>query len=296
MAFLTLLIALALLQYWGSASPFHRDGWFHALCKELDTSGGLKKYPGWAFWGAVVLPTLLVLVLVYWLQGLFFGLLWLLLAVVLLMFSLGRGQFNQRIDEYLSAWRSGDAEAAYWRLQGLQHYSARPIAHAGELHAAARSTLFYRSFERLFAVLFWFMLAGPAAALFYRLVFLYRFEVKTADAVNREIAGQVLYWLEWLPVRLLGLTYSVMGNYMKGLQSWQSTLMNRNMGSAQVLNDNGLAALDMDMYCQALGDFESELKKNRFMDLAEIEIKNIQALITRSLVTWVVIIALVQFF
>ncbi len=39
MKFLALLIALGLLQYWGSAGPVHRDDWFKDLVARFNNSG-----------------------------------------------------------------------------------------------------------------------------------------------------------------------------------------------------------------------------------------------------------------
>ncbi len=85
-----------------------------------------------------------------------------------------------------------------------------------------------------------------------------------------------------------------MGNFVKTMPAWQSTLFNPGMGSAQVLNDNGLASLDMDMDCQAFRRVDDRVKRERFIEVAALELKTIQSLIKRSLVVWVVVFALMQ--
>ena len=294
MEFIAVIIALTLLQYWGSAKPFQIDGWFYRWCGYLHGVALLNTQAALSLFAAVVLPSLVVLLIINAVDHLLFGLPSLLFLVVFLMFSMGRGEFTSLVDGYLRAWREGDMEAAYQRMQMHKRNTSIPMENIGELHAAARSVIFYRGFERLFAVLFWFLLGGPAMAVLYRLVFIYRYEVQGLSETQSFMADRLLHWLEWLPVRLLGLTYGVMGNFVKTMQAWQSTLFNPGMGSAQVLNDNGLASLDMDMECQAFRRVDDQVKRERFIEMAALELKTIQSLIKRSLAVWVVAFALIK--
>ena len=294
MEFIAVIIALILLQYWGSAKLFQVDGWFYRWCGYLQGASYLNTRPLLSLVSAVVLPSLAVLLVIAAVGHFLFGLPLLFLLVAFLMFSMGRGEFNMLVDGYLRVWCEGDAEAAYQRMQIHKRNTSIPMENIGALHAAARSVIFYRGFERLFAVLFWFLLGGPATAVLYRLVFLYRYETQGLNERQSLIADRLLHWLEWLPVRLLGLTYGVMGNFVKTIQAWQSTLFNPGMSSAQVLNDNGLASLDMDMDCQAFRRADDGVNKERFVEVAALEIKTIQSLIKRSLVVWVVVFALLK--
>lgn len=294
MEFIAVIIALTLLQYWGSAKRFQIDGWFYSWCHYLSGVALLNTRPVFSLLCSIALPSLVVLALIILVDHLLFGLPSLFLFVAFLMFSMGRGEFNALVDEYLFAWREGDMETAYQRIQMHKRNTDLPMDNIGALHAAARSVLFYRGFERLFAVLFWFLIGGPATAVFYRLAFLYRYEVEGLDETKIAMADRLLYWLEWVPVRLLGLTYGVMGNFVKTMQAWQSTLFNPGMGSAQVLNDNGLASLDMDMACQAFRRADDRVKRERFIELSVLELTTIQSIIRRSLVVWVVVFAVVQ--
>ncbi len=56
-------------------------------------------------------------------------------------------------------------------------------------------------------------------------------------------AWRYLHWLEWIPVRLLGLTYGLAGNFMRALPVWQSYLWQLKASGADVLFSVASSAL-----------------------------------------------------
>src|SRR5690606_6952008 len=147
-----------------------------------------------------LLPALAVALLAGLLEPLAGGLLLFLLQLLVLCYSLGRGDFNRAVDDYLERWRRGDLQAAW---QVAQQHEALPVAGADlaaaedgdALHRQVRGHLTYGGFERWFAVVFWFLLLGPAAALLYRILRLLQRRQLGGDEEQRWI-GIALRWLE----------------------------------------------------------------------------------------------------
>ena len=111
---------------------------------------------------------LLPVILIGWLQYLPLGRLSdLALAFLVLLLTLGPRDLGEQVSRYLAAQRSGDeaeVEAAGYELLG------RPLPDdAAERTPAFLDALFIRACERVIALLFWFVLLGPAGALLYRL-------------------------------------------------------------------------------------------------------------------------------
>ena len=82
------------------------------------------------------------------------------------------------------------------------------------LHMHARRHLYYRSFERLFAVLFWFVVLGPAGALVYRLAALDQARLRLEAPDDEQVLALVHESTEqvrWLVVdagAITGVDYS----------------------------------------------------------------------------------------
>ncbi|MFT7561996.1 MAG: AmpE protein, partial [Flavobacteriales bacterium] len=129
------------------------------------------------------------------------------IAVVVLLYSFGRGEFFEIVSEYTQACYIEDWESAKARATRLEidlddvdenDWSA--------LHQHVFDEAGYRGFERMFAVLFWFFLLGPVGALMYRLVFI---QSRRGDG----LALRWLWLLEWPATRVLGFSFAFTGNF-----------------------------------------------------------------------------------
>lgn len=281
MEFLALMVALGIYAYRGDAAPVQQDAWHQSFTRSL--AGRLS---GRGLQLAAVLAPAFVLQLVYvWLGGKLGGLPEFILLVGALLYGLGRGNLGVAVAEYLERWSRGDFEAAHRLLMEEAGQEATDgVEDPASLHRSARRRLYLRSFERLYAVVFWFVLGGPAAALVYRLA--WREEVDTA-ALSRDAADRVplLAWLEWIPARLLALSFALVGDFDACLRRWREVLTASDGPSAEVLESCGNAAL-------GLAPPAVEEEPDRLIARGAAEIESVQVLHRRALVVWMVVIAL----
>ncbi|MCZ3018990.1 regulatory signaling modulator protein AmpE, partial [Acinetobacter baumannii] len=95
------------------------------------------------------------------------------------------------------AWRRGD-------LQAAEHVAERDLkvaADSGEqLLERVQGHLLWQAYQSFFAVIFWYFLLGPVAALAYRLLALA--SENSQNPLVAERAGQLRHAFDWLPVRL----------------------------------------------------------------------------------------------
>jgi AmpE protein len=112
MTFLAIILAVLLLQAWGTAERVHADDWFRRWQARV-SDWGLAGTPGLAL--LVLLPAVLVALLLDLLEPVLFGLLWLPLAALLLLYSFGRGDFQASMGRYRGHAYSGDFEGHTWR-------------------------------------------------------------------------------------------------------------------------------------------------------------------------------------
>lgn len=277
MNFVVIIVALLLLQWWGSGAPVQRDGWFRSLWRALDR----RLSPPWALSLAVVTPALVVGVLCLALATLWLGVPLFLLELLVLLYSLGRGDLRQQLESYLQRWRRGDQEAAYYQARQLTGGEPlRAVEQAEDLHTVVRRALLYRGLERWFTVVFWFALGGPAAALVYRLL-----QLAGADAESRPashaLARAVLAIADWVPARLLGLSFALVGHFAETFQVWRRDLW-QTRPIAELLEDYQQAAQQV------------PLASGESISGGDRELSELMALLTRSVVLWVVVLAVLQ--
>jgi AmpE protein len=278
MSFLAIIIALLLVQAWGSGGRVHHDAWFLSWQSRV---GAWNLVPGVELALVVLLPVLLVALVLDALEPALFGLVWIGLAVLLLMYSFGRGDFHALMQRYRSQCHSGDFEAAYlsartefgWESAGDDPVSPR------EVHTLIQREMLYEGFQRWFAVLFYFVLLGPAGALAYRLLHL--------NAENSELAvvHRWLFLADWIPARLLAATFTVTGDFVGSRDTLLGVLQQASLGARELLYTVAVDALGIEGASAAADQAD-------FGEQASAQNREYGSLLSRSAVCWVAAISL----
>lgn len=283
MQFIALLMALVFLQYLGSATSLQKDQWFDAwqdICTQRFSSEPLS------FLLIFVLPCGVLALLMNLLGSWAWGLFELLACVLVLLYCFGRGEFNAHLLAYNKAWRNdetGSLTALVCRID--PQYIAHDEQSIYQTHVDARESILYVGFQRLFVVIFWFAVLGPAAALFYRLLLLSKQE--------SVFHTKALMFVEWPASRLMALSFSLVGDFSKALGACSASFFLASISNKQIVSAAALATLNLNL--QWLDDdFIAQYDETTLAAKVVAEIKMIQQLLSRSLAVAVVGIALFQ--
>jgi AmpE protein len=303
MIFLSLVVVLVLVQLWGSGAPLQRDGWFFLWLDRLAGVPVLGSVPTARLAIGLGLPAL-VLFVVVWLIANLLSANWLFVVYVpVLLYSLGRGDFTTDVKAYLVACRREDSVAAanlIDEMRGTADGDTTEVVSEDwdQLNEEALRVISYRGFERMFAVLFWFFLLGAVGALLYRLSVLYREREENAD---NWLARKWLWLIEWPAVRVMGLTWALVGNFDSCFRRWQRSLVDVASSSMTVLSSHLHGALGVAEPRSAEagegGDEGEALAGLVAENLQPADsfslLKNSQPLFSRSLLLWVFALALI---
>ncbi len=234
------ILAIAFVQVWGAENPLHKDQWMSGWIEYLEkyTTSISPTMLALAV-GAPLLAVAVLLELVSYTSS------WLILpvGVVVLLYSFGRGEFGEIVTEYTKACYVEDWPSALERASRLNvstddlEENDWPTLHQHVLDEAA-----YRGFERMFAVLFWFFVLGPAGALLYRLTFLFQVRLD----VPNTYAQKLLWLMEWPAVRVLGLSFALTGNFMGCYHHWRESVLCVKRPTMKTLCQSVLGALSVD--------------------------------------------------
>lgn len=260
---------------------------------------GFKQAERVANWPAlipvVVLAALLVLpvfAVIFILGGTLAGFSYLILAVVVLFFSLGPRDIGEEVAEYCKALESEEEEdiknAAKAIVEGDVPDDAR------ERIKRVEEAVCVQANNRLFAIVFWFVLLGPLAAWTYRVTDMIRRRAVFAAARDEEPNGNIALvrdaafmlhgWLAWIPARLTAVGYATAGHFDEAIAAMRAPTEQRDATTSEhsenLLARVGMAAL-------ALRDEPDESITERGVRGAVAA----NQLVFRQLVIWAVIIA-----
>ena len=150
------------------------------------------------------------------------------MSVALLYFAFGRDDYPTDLQRFLARARVGDLDGAEMLVADPSALSEEGIA----LPEAALQAFGYRGFARWFPTVLYFCLLGPFAAAAYRLI----------DLMNVRSNGQfqsAVAFLEWLPARVVLLTFSLLGDFEKSRslltdQAFDKTYSNQSLLSLSI--------------------------------------------------------------
>jgi AmpE protein len=284
-SFIALIVALALLQHWGSAGPVHRDDWFHQWAGKMAGSGLMAEL---RLGFAVLLPVLLLSWVQSLVSGWAFGLVSLAVAVVVLLYSFGRGDFEHLVGRYRELCSKGDFEGAYqFSLQELADENEEACPGSPEhLHRWAKQRICYLGFERWFGVIFYFAFFGAPGALAYRLLQLY--QQYNQDEAQQSLLAKVMYYADWAPSRALVFTFAVTGDWVGSREQVMESLRDSKTATGEIIADGAHAALGLKATVFSSDNGDS----TAFAEVSDWELGQLQGLLKRSAVAWVVFLAL----
>lgn len=273
MIFLVVLLVLLIDKLTDWRRDVQHDGPWLQLLRRVERNAGTAPRPWLSLSLLVLLPVLVLGLLLMALKPLAYGWLSLPLHLLVLLYSLGRGQGKLEFGAFRDAWRRGDDNAAALVAERDLGLSAPD---APSLLRAVEGQLLWRSHQGFFAVIFWYVLLGPMAALAYRLLAL-TIEHSGSEAM-RERAGQLRHAFDWLPVRLLLVSFGLVGNFVAMNRTLLQDLLRWEPSASQLLAEGGPAAADL------REPYEGEAGISRLDSLA--------ALLVRTRMLWYAAIAL----
>lgn len=284
MKFIVIVIGVLILQRMGSLSQLQQDGWYRDWVVRLAGFEWLKSKPSVRLLLSVLVPVLLLASVLLLLDNHWFGIPVFLLSFLVFLYSLGRGNLEEQVEGYQEDLNRDDLQAAYHDAAVFN--PAREVGEAEnstQLQQEAVGSISYRYFERYFAVIFWFVLAGAPGALFYRLLILHSDMSLDSEQEDKYRVQHGLHLMEWLPARLLGLSLAFVGNFTACLESWRASVLSESMSTVDVIEDYVSAAL--------YSGTRSSMTDSSKTDALKTEATEISALFSRTLIFSLCVVA-----
>ncbi|MHB1947835.1 MAG: regulatory signaling modulator protein AmpE [Gammaproteobacteria bacterium] len=238
MTFIITLIALIIERFF-HWSHLRRWRWFNKYQQKLATTR-LANWPSYALLIISILPLIIVVGLVnHLLAGPLHGIFKIVFGVLVLLYCMGPSNLWAQTFGCLSELHKEDPKIALDRAQACFGIAAPSSSQA--FHQALTSAIFIEANQRIFAVVFWFVILGPIGAVLYRALALCANE--SALGLS-QLAHRVQGWLDWLPVRLFTLLFALSGHFIEVFTLWKCDVKSGVSMNDKLLTECGIAAID----------------------------------------------------
>ncbi|MCG9698268.1 beta-lactamase regulator AmpE [Shewanella sp. Isolate11] len=190
---------------------------------------------------AVLLPAMSIQVLAWFVAGMFWGIVSLVLwtAVAILCFS--HLKQRQIFKLYIQAACRGDAQACFHHAAELDPYVEIDAYSEQELGTKVGQTVAWLNYRFYGAVALYLMFLGPAGAVFYCTVRYFADESKIKQT-PLPLVEPLLTLLDWLPSRLIACGYVLSGHFSDALHQWRQLAFNWRVPAREVITEVALAA------------------------------------------------------
>ncbi len=241
MLFLAIIITWLAIQVWGVTSALQYDSWFTYWRQWVSRHGAKHLNEPASVILLLLGPVFVVGLILMVFGGWFFGIFGVLVNIVVLLYSCGRGNYEEQLDGYRYSLNHDDDDSAYRVAE--EQYGVL-ASNLDDLQTGVRRVIGYQAYERWFAVVFWFILLGAPGAIFYRLCqFAVNSSGSSSDVTDRiseysadddidkqqvengedecqkrlniyaEYTHSILGWLDWMPSRLWGFSFALGGDF-----------------------------------------------------------------------------------
>ncbi|QDE32863.1 beta-lactamase regulator AmpE [Shewanella polaris] len=169
---------------------------------------------------AIVLPALLVLLISFLLDGIFYDLLSLLFWVLISIICFCHQSLRRVFKQYIQAACRGDIQACY-RLAGeldcTEHLHVVDEQDLGRKVGQITAWINYRYYG---AVALYLIFLEPVGAVLYCTVRFFS-DYNNKNTLEMPLVDRLLMLLDWLPSRIFSFGYVLSGQFSTGLSAWR---------------------------------------------------------------------------
>lgn len=189
-----------------------------------------------------VLTMLVTFLILRALHGLFFNVPLLVVWILLGLLCIGAGKVRLHYHAYLKAAARNDSHAHNAMANELTLiHGVPPGCNEREFLRELQNALLWINFRYYLAPLFWFIVGGTwgpvtlAGYSFLRAWQSWLARYQTPNERQQSGIDAVLHVLDWIPVRLAGVVYALIGHGEKALPAWFASLSDRHSSQYHVL-------------------------------------------------------------
>ncbi|MCK9502636.1 MAG: regulatory signaling modulator protein AmpE [Porticoccaceae bacterium] len=276
MTYLILVLGVLLTRFYPQSASFARNLGFSHWQQAVAASpygAGRESVQLYLTLAVPVVALVLVLVVLHYMG-------WRMVAygvsLVGLLYAFGVNDLKNTIASYLADLNRNDVQAAFHDAASFEA-GASEAEDWSQLHQQTLRSISWQYFQCYFPVMFWFAVLGTPGAVLYRLLCDYQ-QLETG-AANLARLQRMKLILEWLPLRIFGLSLAIVGNWRATFKQVVASLASLAAAPPTLVTTYVVAAIHGDQVVET---------DNPQQEVAELE--ELPELIDRALISWIALL------
>lgn len=190
---------------------------------------------------ALLLPAISVQVLAWFVSGMIWGIVSLLLWVAVAILCFSHLKQRQLFKQYIQAACRGDAQACYHFADALDSSISIDAVSEEDLGAKVGQTVAWLNYRFYGAVALYLIFFGPAGAVLYCTARYFSDDAKV-KGIALPLVDSTLTLLDWLPSRLIAFGYVLSGHFSAAFSKWRHLAFDWTKSAKVIVTEVALAA------------------------------------------------------
>lgn len=239
MTFIITFIALIIERFF-HWSHLRRWRWYGKYQHWLSTTR-LANRSSYALLVVCVLPMILIVGFINHILGCWwYGIFKMIFGVLVLLYCMGPDNLWAQTFGCLSELHKEDPKIAIDRAQSA--FGLALPNNSQSFHQALTNAIFIAANQRIFAVVFWFVILGPVGAVLYRSI---SWCADESALGLTQAAIKVQGLLDWIPVRVMTFIFALSGHFTEVFNLWKTDAKKGVSANDKLLTECGIAAMDV---------------------------------------------------
>ncbi|WP_133408334.1 beta-lactamase regulator AmpE [Parashewanella tropica] len=189
----------------------------------------------------LTLPTIVTAVLLWLVQGIFWGSFSLLLWVITASICFSHTELRNIFKQFMQAAINGDVQGCFRFADQLDCHQQLDATGENELGKKVGQSVAWLNYRHYGAIAIYLVLLGPIGIVFYSTI---RFYADKARKEQRKlpILASLFFIVDWIPSRIFAFGYLLSGHFSSAFSTWLSRASNPATCARDIVTETALTA------------------------------------------------------
>lgn len=190
---------------------------------------------------AILLPSIIVASLLWFVEGMILGGLTLLVWVFVAISCFSHTKIRQTFKNFVESAQRGDVQACFHLSNELDCQTCNNAVSENELGHKVGEAVAWINYRNYGAIAIYLIVFGPIGAVLYSSV-RYYYDLCAMQDTRSPLAASILFVFDWLPSRIFSFGYLMSGHFSQGFSTWLPLISRPTTNAKQIISETAVAS------------------------------------------------------